>query len=84
MIATSVGQPVNPQQSSKAPAPGQTMAPQQPQSNPAQFAQQYAAILQDVLNQHKQYRVASEWEHLNNGAESMALNAPAQAANYNS
>jgi len=84
MIATSAGQPVNPQQGSTAPVPGQTQAQGQPQSNPVQFAKQYAAVLQDVLNQHKQYRIASEWDHLNNGAESMALNAPAQAANYNS
>jgi len=84
MIATSAGQRVKPQQGSTAPGPGQTVVPTQPQSNPAQFAQNYAANLQNTINQHKQYRVASEWDHLNNGAESMALNAPAQAANYNS
>ena len=83
MIATSVGQPVNPQ-GSTAPVPGQTQALARPQSNPAQFAQKYAAILQSVIDQHKKYRIASEWDHLNDGAESMALNAPAQAANYSS
>jgi len=84
MIATSAGQQVKPQQGSTAPGPGQTVVPTQPQSDPVQFAQNYAANLQNIINQHKQYRVASEWDHLNNGAESMALNAPAQAANYNS
>jgi hypothetical protein len=87
MIATSAGQPANPQQGSTAPVPGQTQAqgqPKQPQKDPKQFAQGYAAVVQDVIDQHKQYRIPTQFDQLDQGAQSMALNAPGRAPDYTS
>ena len=54
----------------------------QPVKDPQEFAQTYAGVVNDIIEQHKKQRIPAPWDQVDKGEESMAINAPGRQKDY--